>query len=176
VVANRDITQIPHYNYIDKAVIKQEGNQGDFLFVHKDHPAINNLTEPAQQIQDHLMRVSIIVPPSTLSSIKIVYNPSQFALAQQISKELQESNFSTRLEIFDTWNTVALRNGLTSREIPLGAYTIFFPASLQESIGNVSQIVAPLLPNGNLTEKTLYKKHIIEGASIGTDEAMIVLK
>jgi hypothetical protein len=180
VVANRDITQIPHYNYIDKAVIKQEGNQGDFLFVHKDHPAINNLTEPAQQIQDHLMRVSIIVPPppppSTLSSIKIVYNPSQFALAQQISKELQESNFSTRLEIFDTWNTVALRNGLTSREIPLGAYTIFFPASLQESIGNVSQIVTPLLPDGNLTEKSLYEKHIFEGASIGADEAMIVLK
>lgn len=177
--------EYPRHHPVYDRIINVGDEHGDFLFFPVDQAGAKNINKElltALSVQTssdpsvEAYRADLPQSVPRIKNIKIVYNPSRMGLAQQISKELQINNFPAKLETFDTWNTVALRNGLTSRELPLGAYTIFYPDSLQESIGNVRKIVTPLLPNGNLAEKTLYEKHIIEGASIGRDEAMIVLK
>lgn len=177
--------EYPRHTPVYDRIMNTGDELGDFLFFPVEQGETKNLKKElfaalsAQTSRDtpvEMFRDNIPQSAPRIKNIKIVYNPSRLGLARQISEELQRNNFPAKLETFDTWNTVALRNGLTSRELPLGIYTLFSPVYLQKSIDDVSKILAPLLYGNEFAKKILYENSIIEGAGIDIDEALIVLK
>lgn len=179
--------QTPVYNYIPNA----EDEHGDFLFLPVNIAGSASISKallanfkikmqylglPSSNISPALLKGGLPPNPSShIKNIKIVYDSSTEKDAHVIGEALQRNNFPATLEEFDKWDSSVLKNGMTHKQLSYEKNTIFFPVSLQESVNDVKLIVNPLLKGGPLANKPLDDERIIMGASIDTDEALIVL-
>jgi len=185
VVANRSITQKPHYNYIDNAVVKDGDNEGDFLFVHKDHPPIKEIKKPEIMPINYvgLWKGGIQPPPHLPPRIQIVHNEATFELAQRIENALHTSGLETNLRVYDDWSTSIRSKFAQLKELVPddGGYNIFFSDTQRSAADKVQRIAETVLeqeetvPEKKHLKSTIEAERIIEALDSRSDELLIVL-